>query len=98
MGWESAKIRSPAHLTLLATDCALSTQIAPDASEAVAIQIHLDGLALDSRQVADWVGLRGEMTIACLAQVALANAVILASFDHRLVYIYLGDLYIKFIY
>ncbi|MCS7062580.1 MAG: hypothetical protein NZM04_00785 [Methylacidiphilales bacterium] len=45
--------------------------------------IHLDGLVQDSKRVADWVGLRDEMTIAGLAQVALANAVILALFDHR---------------
>ncbi|MCS7063510.1 MAG: hypothetical protein NZM04_05620 [Methylacidiphilales bacterium] len=44
-------------------------------------------MARDSRRVADWVGLRGEMTIASLAQVALANAVILALFDHRFAYV-----------
>ncbi|MCS7062464.1 MAG: hypothetical protein NZM04_00200 [Methylacidiphilales bacterium] len=71
----------------MATDCALDTQIAPDASEAVAIQIHLDGLVRDSKRVADWVGLRGEMTIAGLAQVVLAAAVMLASFDHRFAYV-----------
>ncbi|MCS7064211.1 MAG: hypothetical protein NZM04_09265 [Methylacidiphilales bacterium] len=38
-------------------------------------------MARDSRRVADWVGLRNEMTMAGLAQVALAAAVILASFD-----------------
>ncbi|MCS7063500.1 MAG: hypothetical protein NZM04_05570 [Methylacidiphilales bacterium] len=37
VGWGAAKARSPAHLTQEATDCALDTQIAPDASEAVAI-------------------------------------------------------------
>ncbi|MCS7063602.1 MAG: hypothetical protein NZM04_06115 [Methylacidiphilales bacterium] len=44
----------------------------------------------DSRRVADWVGLMGEMTIAGLAQVALVAAVILASFDHRLAYVSSG--------
>ncbi|MCS7063461.1 MAG: hypothetical protein NZM04_05370 [Methylacidiphilales bacterium] len=38
-------------------------------------------MARDYGRVADWVGLRGEMAIAGLAQVALAAAVILASFD-----------------
>ncbi|MCS7062624.1 MAG: hypothetical protein NZM04_01015 [Methylacidiphilales bacterium] len=40
-------------------------------------------MATDVKRVADWVGLRGEMTIAGLAQVALAAAVILALFNHR---------------
>ncbi|MCS7062893.1 MAG: hypothetical protein NZM04_02405 [Methylacidiphilales bacterium] len=80
----------------MATDCALDTQIAPDASEAVAIQMHLNGLARDSKRVADWVGLRGEMTIAGLAQVALATTVILATFDHRLAYVSLDTSCIQF--
>ncbi|MCS7062505.1 MAG: hypothetical protein NZM04_00405, partial [Methylacidiphilales bacterium] len=43
-----------------------------------------------------WVGLRGEMTIAGLAQVALAAAVILASFDHRFAYVSLDTSCIQF--
>ncbi|MCS7062929.1 MAG: hypothetical protein NZM04_02585 [Methylacidiphilales bacterium] len=44
-------------------------------------------MARDSRWVADWVGLRGEMTIAGLAQVALAAAVILDLFENRFAYV-----------
>ncbi|MCS7064234.1 MAG: hypothetical protein NZM04_09395 [Methylacidiphilales bacterium] len=46
--------------------------------------------------VADWVGLRGEMMIAGLAQVALAAAVIFASFDHRFAYVSFGISCIQF--
>ncbi|MCS7062946.1 MAG: hypothetical protein NZM04_02670, partial [Methylacidiphilales bacterium] len=52
--------------------------------------------ARDSRRVADWVGLRGEMTIAGFAQVALAAAVILALFDHRFAYVSLDASCIQF--
>ncbi|MCS7062458.1 MAG: hypothetical protein NZM04_00170 [Methylacidiphilales bacterium] len=62
----------------------------------MAIQIHLDGLARDSKRVADWVGLRNEMTMAGFAQVALAAAVILASFDHRFAYVSLDTSCIQF--
>ncbi|MCS7063486.1 MAG: hypothetical protein NZM04_05500 [Methylacidiphilales bacterium] len=53
-------------------------------------------MARDSRRVADWVGLRGEMTIAGLAQVSLATEVILAWFDPRFAYVSLDTSCIRF--
>ncbi|MCS7063605.1 MAG: hypothetical protein NZM04_06130 [Methylacidiphilales bacterium] len=53
-------------------------------------------MARDSKRVADWVGLRNEMTMAVPAQVALATVVILALFDPRFAYVSLDTSCIQF--